>query len=147
MHRRKQKLPCLFGGLLGFALDWTKLDSAARERVRQAIAAFKTVRHLLDKDYYPLFPGTLDQGQWVGWEFNDPAAGEGFLVVLRPALSSYRAAEVKLCGLDERKTYRVSPIDGGRTSTVSGRRLLEGLPITLDANGSEVLRFRAADAK
>jgi alpha-galactosidase len=140
-------LHSLYGGPLGFALDWTKLDSAARQRVRQSIAAFKTVRHLLNKDYYPLFPETLDQGQWVGWEFNDPAAGEGFLVVLRPEPSHYRAADVKLRGIDERKTYRVSQIDGGRTSTVTGRQLLDGLPISLDAGGSEVLRFRAVDAK
>jgi hypothetical protein len=41
----------------------------------------------------------------------------------------------------------VSQIDGGRTSTVTGRQLRDGLPISLDAGGSEGLRFRAVDAK
>jgi alpha-galactosidase len=136
------ELHSLFGGPLGFALDWTRLDAAARERVRQAIAAFKSLRRLLNRDYYPLFPQSLDPSQWVGWEFHDPAGGEGFFVVLRPAQSSYQAADLRLRGLDERKTYRLGRVDDGRTSTATGRQLLDGLPISLGPGGSQVWRFQ-----
>ena len=119
--------------------DWTPRRGGG---FRQATAAFKTVRHLLNKDYYPLFPQALSPSQWVGWEFNDPAVGEGFLVVLRPAQSSYKAAEVRLHGVDARKTYRISRVDDGRTSTATGRQLLEGLPISLGPGESEVLHFQ-----
>ena len=135
-------LHSLFGGPLGFASDWTKLDAAARDRVRQEIIAFKTVRHLLDKDYYPLFQQTFDLTQWVGWEFNDPGAGEGFLVVLRPQESPYASVEVRLSGVEADKKYRLSRVDGGYLRDVTGQDLLTGLAIPLRRGESEVLRFQ-----
>ncbi len=132
----------LFAGPLGFALDWTRLDAAGHERVRQEIAAYKTVRHLLDKDYYPLFPQTFELVQWAGWEFYDPAAGDGFVVLLRSAESPYTAAEVRLCGLDATKTYRLSRLDGSGPREVSGRELAAGLRVSLGGNQSEVLRLQ-----
>ncbi|MGA2616034.1 MAG: alpha-galactosidase [Thermoguttaceae bacterium] len=132
----------LFGGPLGFALDWTRLELPTRARLREQIAAYKSVRHLLNKDYYPLFPQTHELSQWVGWEFCDPAAGEGFLVVLRPAESSYKAAEIRLRGVDERGAYRVNRLDGSHARDLSGRQLRGGLTIALEPGESEVLRFR-----
>jgi alpha-galactosidase len=135
-------LHSLFAGPLGFAIDWTRLDAAARQRIRRGIAAYKSVRHLLNKDYYPLFPQTLDPGQWVGWEFCDPAAGEGFIVVLRPAQSACASASVRLRGIDENATYRLSRLDGSHLQNVSGRELAAGWRLSLDAHQSEALHFQ-----
>ncbi len=135
-------LHSLFAGPLGFAADWTKLDAAARQCVREEIAAYKKVRHLLDKDYYPLVPQTLDLSQWVGWEFCDPATGEGFCVVLRPAESIYASADVRLRGVDENKNYRIGAIEGNSTCNVSGRELLSGWPVPLGPGESKVLHFQ-----
>jgi alpha-galactosidase len=135
-------LHSLFAGPLGFACDWTKLDATARDRVRQEIAAYKKVRHLLNKDYYPLFPQTYDQSQWVGWEFHDPATGEGFIVVLRPPQSSYAAADTKLRGVEPDARYKVWSIDGSRTRDCSGKEMLSGLGISLAPGESQVLRFQ-----
>jgi alpha-galactosidase len=135
-------LHSLFAGPLGFACDWTKLDAAARDRVRQEIAAYKRVRHLLNKDYYPLFPQTYDQSHWVGWEFHDPATGEGFIVVLRPPQSSYTAADLKLRGIEPDARYKLWSIDGSQTSNCSGKELRSGLSIRLAPGESKVLRFQ-----
>jgi alpha-galactosidase len=135
-------LHSLFAGPLGFACDWTKLDAAARDRVRQEIAAYKKVRHLLDKDYYPLFPQTFDLTQWVGWQFNDPVSGEGFFVVLRPQESAYASAEVRFRGVEPDKKYKLSRSDGSQTRDVSGQELLSGLTVALHRGESEVLRFQ-----
>jgi alpha-galactosidase len=135
-------LHSLFAGPLGFACDWTKLDAAARDRVRWEIAAYKKVRHLLNKDYYPIFPQTFDLTQWVGWEFNDPATGEGFLVVLRPKESAYASADVRLRGVEPDKKYKLSRIDGSQSRDVSGRELLSGLGVRLHRGQSETLRFQ-----
>jgi alpha-galactosidase len=140
-------LRSLFAGPLGFALDWTRLDAAGRQQVRQEIAAYKAVRHLLDKDYYPLFPQTFDLTDWVGWEFYDPAAGDGFVVFLRPAESPYAAAEVRLCELDATKMYRVTRLDGSQPRDLSGRELASGLKVSLGVNQSEALRFQRKAAK
>lgn len=135
-------LHSLFAGPLGFATDWTKLDAPARDRIRQEIAAYKKVRHLLNKDYYPLFPQTFDLTQWAGWQFNDPAAGEGFLVVLRPKESTYASADIRLRGVEPDKMYKLTRIDGSQPRDVSGMELLSGLTVPLRQGESEVLRFQ-----
>lgn len=135
-------LHSLFAGPLGFATDWTKLDSAGRQRVARAIADFKHVRHLLNKDYYPLFPQTVELTQWVGWEFFDPSAGEGFLVVLRPAECSAKNAEICLRGVESGKKYSLGRLNGGQIRNVSGKELLSGLKFSLEPGGSDVLRFK-----
>jgi alpha-galactosidase len=135
-------LHSLFAGPLGFACDWTKLDTQAKERIRQEIDAYKKVRHLLCKDYYPLFSQTFDTTQWAGWEFTDPATGEGFLVVLRPQESAYASVEVRLRGVEPNKKYKLSSIDGSQARDVSGQELLSGVAIALRRGESEALRFQ-----
>lgn len=135
-------LHSLFAGPLGFACDWVRLDAEAKQRLRQEIDAYKKVRHLLNKDYYPLFSQTFDLTQWVGWQFNDLAAGDGFLVVLRPSESTYAAADIKLRGIDPDKTYRLARLDGSQSRKVPGRELLAGFAIPLRPGESAVLRFQ-----
>jgi alpha-galactosidase len=135
-------LHSLFGGPFGFTVDWTKLNAADLERVRGQIVAYKGIRHLLDKDYYPLFPQTYELREWVGWEFYDPATGEGFCVVLRPAESVYASAEVRLRGLDDGKTYQLTRLDGSQPREISGKELAAGLTVSLGGNQSEVFHFQ-----
>lgn len=139
-------LHSLFAGPLGFATDWTKLDTAGRQRVTQAIADFKAVRSLLNKDYYPLFPQTTEVDQWIGWEFFDPAIEEGFLTVLRPEQSTMPSAEIRLSGVANDKMYELSQLNGSQVRQIAGSELLAGLTISLDAGGSKVLRFNAVNA-
>jgi alpha-galactosidase len=139
-------LHSLFAGPLGFTIDWTKLDEPARERVKNQIAAYKTVRELLNKDYYPLFPQTMDLAQWVGWQFFDPVAGEGVMIVLRGPQSPDKSAVVRLGGVDGDKKYTVRLLDGSRAREVTGKELLSGLAIELDPGSSEVLRFSVTEA-
>jgi alpha-galactosidase len=134
------ELHSLFAGPLGFASDWTKVDAEAKARIRTEIAAYKKVRHLLDKDYYPLFPQTFELSQWVGWEFNDPTSGESLVVVLRPGESVYKTAEVRLRGLDASKTYTMSRLDGSDARSVSGQELQNGLTVSLTGGDSGAWR-------
>ena len=138
-------LHSLFAGPLGFATDWTKLDTAGRQRVALAIAEFKGIRGLLNKDYYPLFPQTTDASQWNGWEFFDPVAREGFLTVLRPSASTVGSSSVRLGGVEIGKMYEFSRLDGSLVGKVAGSELLAGWVVSLDAGGSEVLRFRVSE--
>jgi alpha-galactosidase len=134
-------LHSLFAGPLGFATDWTKLDAAGRERVAKAIAEFKQVRHLLNKDYYPLFPQTTDTTKWNGWEFFDPATGEGFLTVLRPETSPTATSAVRLGGVEIGKMYEFSRLDGSGMRQIAGSELRAGLVLSLQPGGSDVFRF------
>ena len=93
---------------------------------RQAIADYKSVRHLLNKDYYPLFPQTTDTSQWVGWEFYDPDAGEGFLTVLRPVESATASSTILFGGIESSAMYELSRIDGSQARQVAGSAVAQG---------------------
>lgn len=131
----------LFAGPLGFSCDWTQLDAAARDRVKTTIAEYKEVRNLLNEDYYPLFDQTLDATQWSGWEFYDPKAREGFLTILRPEGSTLGSATIRFGGLQSDQMYELSRIDGTVIQQMRGSELLSGYLVSLDAGGSDVLRF------
>jgi alpha-galactosidase len=131
----------LFAGPLGFSCDWTPLDAETRANVSPVIAEYKQVRHLLNKDYYPLFPQTFDTALWNGWEFYDPATGEGFLTVLRPQESSLASCLIQLGGVESDALYELSRIDGSQLRQIAGSELLSGLMISLAPGRSEVLRF------
>ena len=136
------ELHSLFAGPMGFATDLTTLDEAARQRAAQAIADYKIVRHLLNKDYYPLFPQNFDDTQWTGWEFYDPETREGFLTVLRPEGSFVGSVTVQLGGLESDMMYQLSRLDGSQSRDIIGSELLAGLEISLEPGGSEVLHFQ-----
>jgi hypothetical protein len=122
----------IFGGPFGLRCDFTKIDPASLDRLAQEIALAKKLRPLLDADYYPLFPQSRDPASWVGWQFDDPAKGQGFLVVLRPQPSSVASSAVALKGLDAAATYTLTPVDNtpGDIRHLTGAQLAE--PWTVD---------------
>ena len=136
------ELHSLFAGPLGFATNWTKIDTEKRNRVRDAISQFKSLRHLLNEDYYPLFPQTVDLTQWVGWEFIDPKTQEGMAIAIRPSASAYMTAKVRLRGISREATYRMERFGDTNSQTLSGSDLLSGFPVTLPEDGSVVFHFR-----
>jgi alpha-galactosidase len=111
----------IFGGPLGFQCDWPNLTDADRTELARQIAIYKTVRPLLNADYYPLFAQQRLLTTWTGWQFNDPTKGEGFFVILRPRESPYGSADIELQGLDAGATYTVTKIDS--TAVKEGERV------------------------
>ncbi len=118
-------LHSLFGGPLGFGADLTKLGPDAPALLRRQIANYKTVRHLLNKDYYRLFPPRRDESNWVGWQFHDPTTNEGFVVLLRPVESNYRSADVRLNRIARERNCRITKLGEGQAEVISGSKLAE----------------------
>jgi alpha-galactosidase len=123
----------LFGGAFGLRCDFTKLDPASLARLTQEIVLVKKLRPLLDADYYPLLPQSRNIGAWFGWQFDDPAKGEGFIVVLRPEQSTVASTPITLKGLDAKATYTLTPLDGtpGDVRQLTGAQLAQPWPVDL----------------
>ena len=72
-----------FGATFGLSDNLVQWSPGHRERARKHFAIYKQVRHLLWGDFYPLFPLPSSLDAWDGWQYHDPATGEGLLVVFR----------------------------------------------------------------
>jgi alpha-galactosidase len=128
----------IFGGPFGLRCDFTKVDPASLDQLAKEIALAKKLRPLLDADYYPLFPQSRDAASWVGWQFDDPAKGEGYLVVLRPDQSSISSTPITLNGLDANATYTLTPLDGtpGDVRQLTGAQLAQPWTVELKTAAS-----------
>jgi alpha-galactosidase len=117
----------IFAGPFGLRCDFTKVDPASLDRLAQEIVLAKKLRPLLDADYYPLFPQSRDAASWVGWQFDDPSKGAGYLVVLRPGESPLTSSAITLNGLDANATYTLTPLDGtpGDVRQLTGAQLAQ----------------------
>jgi alpha-galactosidase len=100
--------------------------------------------YMLNGDFYPLTPYSLENTNWIGWQFDCPDKGEGVVQAFRRSESPYEALRVKLQGLDPDAVYTITNVDKTGTKEVSGKELLEkGLSVAIeDQPGSAVILYK-----
>jgi alpha-galactosidase len=77
-----EKIYSKFAGPLGFSEKSEHFSATAAAKLKEIVAKYKQVRHLLLKDYYTHFsPKSLREPD--GWQFHDPETGEGLFAVFR----------------------------------------------------------------
>ena len=105
-------------------LDWPRL--------RKLIEQWREIGGAYKGNYYPLTPYSLSPDAWVGWMFIDPTENQGFVQIFRRSESPVETTVFRLRGLDPDRTYSVTDMDTGITSTQTGRSLMtDGLTVTL----------------
>ncbi len=95
-------------------------------------------------DYYPLTAYTLAADAWIGWQFDRPDQGDGFVQAFRRAESIYRVADLKLHGLHAAQKYAVTDLDTDKTLVFEAGVLMEsGLPVEITSRpGAALLSYR-----
>lgn len=97
---------------------------------------------LREGDYYPLTEYTLEDDQWIGWQFDRPESGDGIVQMFRRKNSPLDSATYPLRGLEGAKTYEVKNFDEPGTVELTGRELMEtGLPIRIPSQPGAVTFF------
>ncbi len=81
------------------------------DELRRLVAQWKLVAPNYAGDYYPLTPYSLENDDWIGWQFDRPETGEGMVQVFRREGSVYRSADLVLRGLDRSAIYTVTDLD------------------------------------
>lgn len=90
-------------------------------------------------DYYPLTPYSIDESQWIAWQFYRPESGDGVVEAFRRPKNQDNARTLLLCGLDAGATYEFTDLDEETPKTFSGKELLEkGLPVEIKTNPGAV---------
>lgn len=105
-------------GSLGFSERHSFLNPEMKMYLKNEIENYKQQRHLLMKDYYPLFnPEKITD--YDGWQFHDPETEEGCFMVFR-CQSSFKKIEVTLFALTEKTEYELLNIDTGEKTVLLG---------------------------
>ena len=95
------------GGAFGFG---GRVETWTPEMIAQAkkhVDVYKSLRHFLVDDYYPLFPQPENLDAWDGAQYHDPSSQEGFVLAYR-LNSSTSAVQLKLHALEPDATYEFS---------------------------------------
>ncbi len=107
-------------------VDWNLYDHTLDE--------FRKAQPYYFGDFYPLTPYSLDDHDWMAWQYHRPDLGDGMVQVFRHALSPLASDRLKLCGLERDAKYRVIDFDQDDAGEYHGTELMgEGLPITFEA--------------
>jgi hypothetical protein len=106
------------GGSLCIADNPREWTPPVRRQLKAEITRYKQTRRFLMEDYYPLFqPARLSD--YDGWQFNDPATGEGFFMIFR-CDSPDPTVTVELPGLKKGVKYRAIDLDTDAKRTLTG---------------------------
>lgn len=131
-----------FGGILRFQENFAAWSNEELGRVKRHIEVYKSIRHLLNGDFYAMFPQPHTQQAWDGWQFHDPDSGEGFVTAFRMQdEESVRSPRLK--GLDESTTYRLRDPYTGEERCAEGAALIEeGCSFSLEPNSAQLLHYQ-----
>jgi alpha-galactosidase len=112
--------------------------------LRKLYAQWRKVAPDYYGDFYPLTPYSLNESDWMAWQFYRPEAGDGIIQAFRRHDSFYEAARFKLLGLDRSASYAATDMDTGRTTKASGEELMDkGVLINIhDQPGAALIRLQ-----
>jgi alpha-galactosidase len=141
--------PMIFNGLLPKSVEAMKPETRQKclhyagiykQFIRPLLATCKVYHHA------PVnAASSIESGQWFAMEFTSPDRAKAWAFVVRFPKADSNQYLLKPKGLDERKTYRVTFDNTGKTELIDGSSLMrDGLRIRLDAaRASELLLFEA----
>lgn len=121
-------------------LDW--------ETARACVKEWEGIKDFYYADYYLLTDWNRSDSQWTAWEFFDPVQGAGFFQSFRPARSDCDHLTVKLYGLRNSASYRLTDTEGRSDVVISGFDLkANGYTVRLpEAYSSAVVMIREVTA-
>ena len=102
---------------------------------------WKSIRHLLTKDFYALTPWrhNTSTGSWTAFAYDDPDAGESVLLAFRQETAEAESFKVKLPFAEKGRNYILSDADSGRETAETGETLLSGITLSLKSKKSSLL--------
>lgn len=107
-------------------------DEDVIEPASRLLNQYRSVKPLLESDFYPLTPYSLEETVWMAWQYDVPEKGEGLIQAFRRPNSQTESMTFRLCGLEPQAAYQLADIDGTAITEMTGLELMNsGLPIIL----------------
>lgn len=92
---------------------------------RAILKDWTTMKPFYLGDYYPLTPYSLDETQWVAWQFDRPDMKAGAVQAFRHSQSVYESVRLKLHGLEPEAEYLIQSVDDSSKSVATGSELMD----------------------
>ena len=114
------------------------------EFVKKHVDEYKSIRHYLSCDYYPLVENSTCDTTWCAWQFNRPEDGDGIILAFRRPLSPMTKAEFDLTGLDPTGKYEFTDADSGEKITMTYDEIkCKGFEVNINVKrSSRLIRYR-----
>lgn len=120
-------------GKLAFDGDVASWGSERRARMRQWTEVFKAGRHLLSRNFFPLFPLPGSPEDWDAAAFVDYTGREALVFVFSGCLGGSRSLPLR--GLAVETTFRLRRLPDGESFSCDASKLIRsGLEVTLEAD-------------
>ncbi|MCQ2445605.1 MAG: alpha-galactosidase [Clostridia bacterium] len=116
--------------------------------MRRNYNEWKSVRHLLTRDFYALTPWHHENSRtsWTAFAYDAPERGESLLLVFRMEEAEAESYTAKLKFAEDDKTYLLTDADTGKVTKMSGKALKEqGYTVSLkEKKTSALIRIKKA---
>ena len=111
---------------------------------RRLVEQWRQVAPCFLGDYYPLTPYTLEEGQWIAWQYDRPEQGDGMVQAFRRERNEESERTFHLLGLDPATLYQVMDLNAGTSQKATGKELMEqGLKIGIPTKpGAALIKYR-----
>ena len=131
-----------FSPAFGMAVDARKKD-IDWPLFRQLADQWRQVAGHMVGDYYPLTPYSLDEKEWIAWQFHSPKPGAGFVQAFRRSQSEEAGRTLVLRGLEPGVTYALTDLDTNTVRKMTGGELMQqGLAVAIKSKpGALLLRY------
>ena len=126
--------------LSGYIANWSEQQAA---QVKHYLDGYRTFRHLLIQDFYPLAPYPRDETGWDVVEFVDPATGEAVVLAYRVRGDTQRQQVRPVKLLAERRYRAIDPVGGRKLRSETGAALMaKGLRVSLEPDSAAIIHLR-----
>lgn len=99
---------------------------------------------MIDGDYYPLTPFSIENDHYVARQFYRPEKEEGFAQVIRLEHCQQESYRLKLKGLPAEINYQFRDVETGECFTANGRQMTEeGLDVAIPRRSGKMYWFQA----
>lgn len=111
--------------------------------LRKNIAEWKSVRHLLTKDFYVLTPWHHEQNKsdWTVFAYDDSLSGESILLAFRMEEARSQIFTAKLTFADADAKYRLRNADTNEETVLCGKELQKGILLKADKPRTSILLY------
>ncbi len=129
--------------MAGFGMGSLKPENTAAQQQAYSECA-KIAPDMLFGDYYPLTPYSVDEYNWIAWQFNRQGKGTGFIQAFRRDSCEQARTVFPLKGLDANAQYELINFDTQKPIILTGKELTEtGLKVEIsDKPGSAIISYK-----